>query len=346
MGVTSIQWTDRTWNPVRGCSVISPGCVNCYAMTQAHRFSGEGQPYHGLTKLTKAGPQWTGRLRPIEDTLLDPLSWRKPQRVFVNSMSDLFHEAVPYEFIDRVFAVMAIAHQHTFQVLTKRPERMCAYFADSTVNERVGMAMNVIVDADARAQHPGWFFGPDARWDPLPNVWLGVSVESQKYAGERIPPLLQTPAAGRFISAEPLLGPVAVDRWLYDTDDIDGGNLTFGLDWVIVGGESGAGARPFDLAWARSIIAQCEAAGTPVFVKQLGADPRGWCSWPHHDEYPPKMLDAHGCDETVGEPPFTLCHGVGDAWWPCRLKLKDRKGGDITEWPDDLRIRQFPAVTR
>src|SRR3990167_3493598 len=325
MGVTSIQWTDRTWNPVRGCSVISPGCVHCYAMKQAHRFSwkirrdGAGAhqavdgPYAGLTKMTSAGPQWTGVVRTVEDALLDPLSWRKPKRVFVNSMSDLFHEAVPYEFIDRVFAVMAIAHQHTFQVLTKRPERMCAYFADSTVNERVGMAMNVIVDADARAQHPGWFFGPDARWDPLPNVWLGVSVENQKYADERIPLLLQTPAAVRFISAEPLLGPVAVDRWLYDTDDIDGGNLTFGLDWVIVGGESGAGARPFDLAWARSIIAQCEAAGTPVFLKQLGSRPTGW---------------------------WTNALGPGFN----RHAMKDRKGGDITEWPYDLRIRQFPAV--
>ena len=278
----------------------------------------------------------------FEDALLDPLSWRKQQRAFVNSMSALFHEAVPYEFIDRVFAVMAIAHQHTFQVLTKRPERMCAYFADSTVNERVGMAMNVIVDADARAQHPGWFFGPDARWDPLPNVWLGVSVESQKYADERIPLLLQTPAVVRFVAAEPLLGPVDLVSWL----PLPAWEARPKLDCVIVGGESGASARPMDLAWARSIVAQCKDAGVPVFVKQLGADPRGWCSWPHHDEYPPKMLDAHGCDETVGEPPFTLCHGVGDAWWPCRLKLKDRKGGDITEWPPDLQVREFPQVTR
>ena len=127
--LSSIEWTDRTWNPVRGCSVISPGCVNCYAMKQAHRFSGAGKPYDGLTKLTKAGPQWTGVVRPVESALLEPLSWRKPARVFVNSMSDLFHEDVPDEFIDRVFAVMALAPQHTFQILTKRPERMLAVAA-------------------------------------------------------------------------------------------------------------------------------------------------------------------------------------------------------------------------
>ena len=207
---SSIEWTDKTWNPVRGCSVVSPGCVNCYAMKQAHRFSGKGKAYEGLTKQTTSGPQWTGKVMLAEAQLLEPLTWRQPQRVFVNSMSDLFHESMEDEWIDRVFAVMALCPQHTFQILTKRADRMRDYM--------------VVLDRDMRI--PTTTF---ARWRseaegilqdrgdtrtivtnawPLSNVWLGVSVESQKYADERIPLLLQTPAAARFISAEPLLGPV------------------------------------------------------------------------------------------------------------------------------------------
>ena len=129
---TSIEWTDETWNPIRGCSIVSKGCTNCYAMKQAHRFSGRGGPYEGLTTLTNGGPVWTGKVRLVPELLEAPLHWRKPRRVFVNSMSDLFHESVPDEFIDQVFAVMALASQHTFQILTKRPERMRAWCAEAS----------------------------------------------------------------------------------------------------------------------------------------------------------------------------------------------------------------------
>lgn len=165
---SKIEWTDRTWNPIRGCSLVSPGCTNCYAMRQVHRFDHPGGPYEGLTRMTEHGPVWTGKVRVVEEALAEPPSWRKPCRVFVNSMSDLFHEGVPAEFIDRVFAVMQLARRHTFQILTKQPHRMALH-------------------------------------RPPANVWLGVSVENQATADERIPLLLQTPAAVRFLSVEPLL---------------------------------------------------------------------------------------------------------------------------------------------
>lgn len=183
---SSIEWTatvhpdgtvtpGKTWNPVRGCSIVSPGCVNCYAMKQAHRFSGQGKPYEGLTKLTSAGPQWTGQVRTVDAALLEPLKWRTPARVFVNSMSDLFHEDVPDEFIDRVFAVMALA-PHTFQILTKRPERMCRYMTTGNRRECVERAVERIRPSRPPAH---WYHVSDASltmsvW-PLPNVWLGFS---------------------------------------------------------------------------------------------------------------------------------------------------------------------------
>jgi protein gp37 len=302
---SSIEWTDRTWNPVRGCSIVSPGCVNCYAMKQAHRFSGAGKAYHGLTKQTKAGPQWTGVVRTVDAALLEPLSWRKPARVFVNSMSDLFHEDVPDAFIDQVFAVMGRAYWHTFQVLTKRASRMHAYMQDRHGDVLDAFA-RVIVRAANSPRTVAW---------PLPNVWLGVSVENQKFADERIPLLLQTPAAVRFISAEPLLGPVNLremagrDDW--HVDALDTPDPSCRLHWVIVGGESGPGARPFDLAWARSIVQQCQAAGVPVFVKQLGARP-------------------YVCDVNDSD----------DGPWPIRHK----KGGNPDEWPVDLRVREWLEV--
>jgi protein gp37 len=359
---SSIQWTDKTWNPVRGCSVVSPGCVNCYAMKQAHRFSGKGKPYHGLTKLTKAGPQWTGAVRTVESALLEPLSWRQPARVFVNSMSDLFHEGVPDAFIDQVFATMAAGHRHTYQVLTKRADRMRAYLSDPGLEERIHLASldRFGHTQDFDAQVDSWVYG---RW-PLPNVWLGVSVENQKYADERIPQLLQTPAAVRFISAEPLLGPIAIRNYLISGADParclncgrghgftrcpNYGSIAptdsrqprcdsfsrqnFDIGWVIVGGESGPGARPFDVAWARSIVQQCQSAGVPVFVKQTGAIPTQQCGQ---------------CGRTVGR----VTGGWVDACGPTHAaliaesqRIKDTKGGDPSEWPEDLRVRQFPEV--
>ena len=340
---SKIQWTDKTWNPTRGCSIVSPGCINCYAMKQAHRFSGAGKAYEGLTKQTKAGPQWTGKVRTVESALLEPLSWRKPQRVFVNSMSDLFHEDVPDQFIVDVFGVMALAHWHTFQVLTKRADRMRSFLAAGdhgivnqfkAIQDSGGVGPRAMFEALSikRRDSIEW------QW-PLPNVWLGCSVENQQYADARIPLLLQTPAAVRFISAEPLLGPIHLDAfekgtcWRccgggevagdYFADDgmaqcdcADGwDDDNPGLDWVIIGGESGPGARPFDLAWGRSIVEQCKAAGVPVFVKQVGTHPIG-------------DFDADG--QTV--------------WTVSAHGLRDRNGGDPLEWPADLRVREFPVL--
>lgn len=269
---TGIEWTEATWNPVVGCSLQSPGCTNCYAMGEAARLERMGvAKYAGLTKPSKAGAVWTGEVRLHEEALDQPIRWKRPRRIFVNSMSDLFHEAIPDHAIDRVFAVMAMARQHTFQVLTKRADRMKRYM-HGLINEpcRVGELVDDM----------------GGNWDsvptPLPNVWLGVSVEDQRRADERVPDLLATPAAVRFVSMEPLLEAVDV-RWALSPNrmDIAAGFLRRGhfapgletlrpLDWVIVGGESGPKARPMHPDWARSLRDQCSAAGVPFLFKQHG----------------------------------------------------------------------------
>lgn len=261
--MTKIEWTHglngrvgRTWNPVAGCTVISPGCTNCYAMRMAARINKmtPGSHYEGLTKIVNGNPVWTGKIAKAPDHIFTaPTKWKKPSLVFVNSMSDLFHEDVPDAFIDRVFAVMALSPRHTFQILTKRAERMRDYvstLADEALKwERLGDAAAPYVGNAAYAS------AGECAW-PLPNVWLGVSVEDQARADERIPVLLDTPAAVRFISAEPLLGPL----------DLTGYSA---LDQIIVGGESGPGRRPVNLRWLWSIREQCKAAGVPLFVKQI-----------------------------------------------------------------------------
>jgi len=229
--MSKIQWTEKTWNPLVGCSRVSEGCRHCYAERTAFRNAVMGIPqYKGLTKKTKSGEiHWTGEVRLVESVLDKPLHWQKPSRIFVNSMSDLFHDRVKDEWIDRIFAIMATACQHTFQVLTKRPARMVDY-AHALADGRRGLPP-VWDERQQRERH----------WEGLPpNVWLGASVEDQTTADERIPLLLQTPAAIRWVSYEPALGPVDFSSWLAD-----------GLDWIVVGGESGPGARRFDLAWAR-----------------------------------------------------------------------------------------------
>lgn len=262
---TGIEWTDATWNPVRGCTRVSEGCRNCYAERVAARFAGAGQPYEGLARMTKAGPRWTGRVRLVDAHLGDPLRWRKPRRVFVNSMSDLFHEALTDEAIDKVFAVMAMAPQHTFQVLTKRPERMRAYLRQVAAERDMQRWCNQAVEI---TQSPCAAHLIEERDWPLPNVWLGVSIEDQATADDRARLLLETPAALRFVSAEPLLGPVT----LFDLDgpiDVPEG-MPSPLHWVIAGGESGPGARPMHPDWARALRDQCAAAGVPFFFKQWG----------------------------------------------------------------------------
>ncbi|MGY3393401.1 protein gp37 [Bradyrhizobium sp. USDA 3311] len=239
---SDIEWTDATWNPITGCSILSPGCARCYAMKLAGTRMRNHPSRRGLTQESKNGPVWNGKVRFNDQWLRQPLEWTRPRMIFVCAHGDLFHENVPDEWIDDVFAVMASAPHHTFQVLTKRPDRMRRY-----VDDGVGRVI-------AR-QHRNWHDRDWPGW-PLPNVWLGVSTERQQEYEERKQHLRETPAAIRFFSMEPLLGPIEAD-WLGD--------------WVIVGGESGDGARPMHHSWPRAIERQCAAAGVPFHFKQWGA---------------------------------------------------------------------------
>jgi protein gp37 len=278
--MSKIEWTDQTWNPVTGCTKVSPGCANCYAERQFPRNYGSDCV---LTRYGGLRLREFGDVECHEDRLDQPLRWRRPRRIFVCSMGDLFHEDVPAEFIWRVFRAMASAPQHTFQVLTKRPERM------KLMIPRIRQTLP----------------------DRLEHIWLGVSVEDQQRADERIPLLKQMPAAIRFVSCEPLLGPIALDPvWLCPGGDECGAcEPQAHISWVIVGGESGPRARPCDVAWVRSIVEQCKAAGVACFTKQLGANVRD----------------------------------RNDAGSLGRLRLKNRKGGDPAEWPEDLRVREWPC---
>ena len=291
---TKIEWSDATWNPITGCSVVSPGCTNCYAM----RLAGTRLQHHpsraGLTQHSKAGPVWTGKARFNEEWLDQPLRWLARRMIFVCAHGDLFHESVPDEWIDKVFAVMAAAHWHTFQVLTKRADRMARYMRQSgrPAAERWVAASWAMKDSVPALARVGWSWaGEDMPW-PLPNIWLGVSAEDQPRADERIPYLLATPAAVHWISAEPLLGGVLFrDWWLTKPTDCEGcdGDGTGGRDrrhcptgacphdgdlprlrWVVAGGESGPHARPSHPGWFRSLRDQCAAAGVPFLHKQNG----------------------------------------------------------------------------
>ncbi|HTV68072.1 MAG TPA: phage Gp37/Gp68 family protein [Rhizobiaceae bacterium] len=328
---TAIEWTDATWNPIVGCSIASHGCKICYAMKLAGSRLKNTPERKGLTIDTKAGPVWNGEVRFIDKWLDQPLRWKRPRKIFVCAHGDLFHESVPDAWIDKVFAVMALSPQHTFQVLTKRAKRMREYLTD-----RLTPFHRIHYDAAADFGRVKWGWIRDRApkhmaiteynlylqvpW-PLPNVWLGVSAEDQKHADERVPELLATPAAVRFVSAEPLVGPIDFLRWaptmrpakragtgepflapqyfmtrcehcgwfgsselcqlaqyhddadvlcpsckeIFLCDEVD-----TRLDWIIAGGESGAGARPMHPAWARAIRDQCTAAGVAFFFKLWG----------------------------------------------------------------------------
>ncbi len=352
MGKTSIEWCDYSWPVVNGCRRVSAGCENCYAERLTATRLSQTPKYKGLAVFGKNGPRWTGEKRLWDPHLDMPVRLKKPSRIFVCDMGDLFFEEVRDEEIAAVFGVMAACPQHTFQVLTKRPGRARAWFRwlERFAGRTTPRAACVSL-AQRRCEHPSLRKLDDhAFWTwPLPNVWLGTSVEDQATADERVPILLDTPAALRFVSAEPLLGPVDLMRYLrpmhtavvktppegkaafleqierlaespimqvprgMDVEIIPG----VGLDWVIVGGESGPGARPFDLAWAWSMVDACVAAHVPCFVKQLGANPG-----------------------TVTR----STSNVGIQGEAVSLRLKDRKGGDPAEWPEDLRVRQFPTV--
>ncbi|MFE4867665.1 DUF5131 family protein [Streptomyces sp. NPDC056682] len=259
--MSNIEWTEQTWNPTTGCDRTSPGCDRCYALTMAKRLKGMGQAKYQ----TDGDPRTSGPgfgLAMHEDTLADPLHWTKPRRVFVNSMSDLFHASVTDEFIAKVFAVMALTPQHTYQVLTKRHGRMRSLLGNPQFEALVDkQLLTVPAFSDPKLIRRSWPL-PKPGW-PLPNVWLGVSVEDQHWADIRVPALVQTPAAVRFLSCEPLLGPVDLTQAVIPK--------FHGIHWAIVGGESGPGARPMDQAWAAALVKQCQDADTAVFVKQLGS---------------------------------------------------------------------------
>src|SRR5579864_2433924 len=299
MNLTSIEWTKvpgttgMTWNPIRAtlrhnsvererlgprtgtfCTRISPGCKNCYASTINRRF-GTGLPFEV--------PHLAEHEFYIDQRILEqPLRRKSPATIFVGDMFDLFHEAIDVRFVGRVFGMMAKCPQHTFQLLTKRADRMHGILSRA----------------------PKY----DAGITPLPNVWLGVSVESQKYANERITLLQETPAAVRFLSVEPMLKEVDLSLWLEtQIDPSDDDHEYPAIDWVICGGESGPGARPFNLDWANRLRLQCSDSNVPFFMKQVGSNP------------------------VNGE------HGAS-----IRSAFSDSKGGDMSEWPICLRVRQWP----
>lgn len=251
---TKIEWTDATWNTLRGCTRVSRGCMNCYAEKMSARFAGPGGAFEGVVTNTTAGPRWTGDIRFIEEKLDQPIRWRKPRRIFVNSMSDLFHEKVSDDIIKAHFDVMHQANHHIYQVLTKRPERMSSF-----IMRHGGPRFD--------KEHPGPVYPVGYE-----HVWLGTSVEDQHAANVRIPRLQEIPARVRFLSMEPLLGPV----------DLKG--LTDGIGWIIVGGESGPGARPMHPEWVQDICNICFEENIPFFFKQWGVwAPGPWDGTPDTD---------------------------------------------------------------
>lgn len=403
---TGIQWTDSTWPIVNGCNRISAGCGTgtaggCYAERLIATRLSKQPKYAGLAEMKNGKPRWTGEMRIWEPHLTLPLKWRDPRKIFVANMGDLFHDDVPDDWIDRVHAVIAISQyvgrcrrrecdhenfrcwdqrleppKHTYQVVTKRAERMRLYYTSPDRIERVRAAADAV----------GWTFTPNAlsemTW-PLPRLWLGVSVEDQKTANRRIPQLIQTPAAVRFVSYEPALEAVnfrAIEHWHAsysmaelertgwyeklglpeEPERIDAltGSMRDGeemfrdlhrgayprLDWIILGGESGPGARPFWVPSGRKIVEQCRAARVPLFFKQMGSNVQDrndagfdGCE-PHY--WPVEIEERDAIEHELD--------GTRDGYQgaPVRIHLLDHKGGDMNEWPEDLRVRQFPEAGR
>lgn len=308
MSKTKIQWADDTWNPTTGCSKVSEGCRNCYAK-------------FGMWPRLKAMSATVYHGREFGDVMchperLDyPLRFSKPTKFFVNSMSDVFHPDIPDEFIDKIFAAMALSPRHIFQILTKRPVRMKEYLTNSQTPlnvqlESIDSRRSIKKQKQKRA---------DISF-PLPNVWLGVSVEDQETARERIPVLLQTPAAIRWISAEPLIESIDLRKkyWVECIEEYgDIGNelikLIDGIDWIVVGGESGPNARPCAIEWIGDIVKECKSTKTPVFVKQMGA----------------YIVSTEEMDDEGKE---FIWRGTSD----------DMKGSVFHDFPKELQIRQYP----
>jgi protein gp37 len=359
---TGISWTDATWNPVRGCSRVSEGCRNCYAEGIAARFSDGGLPYHGFAQRGRLGSKWTGKVDVMWPVIDLPIRWRRPRRIFVNSMSDLFHEELPDEEIATIFAMMVAAHHlrgHTLQVLTKRSNRMRRTLNSEVFWDQVNAEAGALVlehcdplnrrSDDARATCRD-DYGPG---NPPPGIWLGVSVENQAAADERIPDLMAVPASVRFLSCEPLLGPLDIKQWLQPVPPASAGVTTAvhqpvngvnewhaygptgfitgwrGIDWTIVGGESGPGARPMHPAWARSLRDQCAAASVPFHFKQ-------WGEWTGSDQ-----VGANDCrtrERRYIDDSGQECHGSLSTAVMHRIGTK--AAGDLL---DGRQHHEFPA---
>jgi protein gp37 len=288
---TQVDCADATWNPVRGCSWVSRGCEHCHAERTAARLAGRGQPYEGLVDDSGL---WNGRVILVHHTLAHPLRWTRPRRVCVNSTGDLFHPGVPVDWVDRVFAVMALSPLHTFQISTKHPGRMLAYLKQVRRDswEHYGAAIvhaaNGGTVADARAR-----VNRDAlRSHPLPNVWVGVSVEDQASLDERLPILARTPAACRFVACEPLLGPLDFTPPHWRGTNLRNNEGLHELDWLIAGGESGPGARPMHVDWVRGLRDACRCRDyqgrppLPFFFKS-------WGNWLHASQLSAREFEAH-----------------------------------------------------
>ena len=270
-----IGWCEKTWNPVTGCTPISPGCANCYAKRMATRLAGRyGYPDDDPFRVT---------LHPKR--LEEPLHWCKPQHIFVCSMADLFHDEVPFEFVDFIFAATVLAPQHTYLILTKRPRRMAEYIERGPGGVE-GRAKRALRGDDPMTPV---LTGKTLAW-PLPHVWLGVTAEDQQRADERIPILLSIPAAKRFVSTEPMLGPVDLLERGYLADHEWKKGTPGGLDWVIAGGETGRGARPMHPEWVRALRDQCIEAGVKLWFKSWG----GWL--PHYERAYPETGKLGLCE--------------------------------------------------
>ena len=330
---SKIEWCTSTWTIAVGCTRVDARCEHCYAIPFVHRKLHAS--HEGLTKLrgkdaARPGVDWNGIVRTLPERLADPLRWKKPRRIFVGSMTDLFHPAIPFEYIAAVFGVMAACPHHTFLVLTKRPERAREFFAWVTTADQLAL-MHGLDDGrgtwwTARAMEHAvslaWRI-PRGPW-PLPNVHIGVSVSDQTTADGAIPVLLELPAAVRWVSYEPALGPVVFDcerGWLCCGMDDRGGPH---IDTIVVGGESGPSARPFHIEWARDVISQCRDTNCKVYVKQMGSQTI--------------CMECNGTGR--GDGPGGYCWGCGGATNAVQ-RLSDRKGGDMSEWPSDLRIREW-----
>ncbi len=304
---SKIQWLEggATWNPIRGCSHAGVGCVNCYAEKQAARWAGPGGPYEGLVRDGK----WTGDVRFILPHLDDPLRWQRPRRIFVNSMSDLFHAKVVDNQIDDIWARMLLAPQHTFLVLTKRIARAKAYLTNPDLYRRILRSADRV-----RAERPHLADIPISDPGRFPASWIHLlaSCSVQEEVDNAVPLLLQTPAAVRGLSLEPLCEPVMFPRDC--------------LDWVIVGGESGPGARPCRAEWIRGMVYQCRAMDVPLYVKQLGS----LCLVDH--KYLKPMPWPRGTLFSSTEPHTDI-----------RVELDHPKGGNPAEWPAELNVREYPA---